>query len=166
MIDRNEIGFLLDESCPLMRDLDMLQPFESIKKMKRRGEWQCTRCNKLFRGEDYVSKTKELFLGTWHLADALPSHCSGLIVRVMEAILPALVHCCGLLVCKTSQLDKHLSRKHMDLLNHSASTCLEDYCDILECDHDRSLKVSKTLMSILQAHVAGVYEWSLNVALP
>lgn len=36
------------------------------------------------------------------------------------------------------QLDKHMSRKHMDLLNHSASTCLEDYCDILECDHDRS----------------------------
>lgn len=38
-----------------MRDLDMLKPFESVKKMKRRGEWQCTRCNKLFRGEDFVS---------------------------------------------------------------------------------------------------------------
>ena len=55
VIERNEIGFSLDESCPLMRDLDMLKPFESIKKMKRRGEWQCTRCNKLFRGEDFVS---------------------------------------------------------------------------------------------------------------
>ena len=55
MIERNEIGFRLDEACPLMRELDMLQPFESIKRMKRRGEWQCTHCNKLFRGEDYVS---------------------------------------------------------------------------------------------------------------
>jgi|EP01043_Picozoa_sp_COSAG02_P064237 hypothetical protein len=55
VIERNEIGFSLDESCPLMRNLDMLKPFESIKKMKRRGEWQCTGCNKLFRGEDFVS---------------------------------------------------------------------------------------------------------------
>ena len=52
----------------------------------------------------------------------------------------------------------------MDLLNHSASTCLEDYCDILECDHDRSLTVSKT--NVFPAHVVEVYEWSLNVALP
>lgn len=55
VIDNNEVGFSLDASCPLMRDLDMLWPFESIKKVKRRGEWQCTHCNKLFRGEDYVS---------------------------------------------------------------------------------------------------------------
>lgn len=76
-----------DDTCPLARELDMLRPFESIKKLRRRGEWQCTHCNKIFRGEDF--------------------------------------------------LDKHHSRKHIDLLNHSASTCLEDYCDILECDHDR-----------------------------
>lgn len=57
------------------------------------------------------------------------------------------------LLVGSPQLDKHLSRKHMDLLNHSASTCLEDYCDILECDHDRSKSVCKAKRPLLPVAV-------------
>jgi hypothetical protein len=40
VIEKNQIGFALDDTCPLARGLDMLKPFESIKKLRRRGEWQ------------------------------------------------------------------------------------------------------------------------------
>ena len=56
VIERNDINFVLETSCPLARELDMLRPFEELKRMKRRGEWQCQKCSKIFRGEDYLDK--------------------------------------------------------------------------------------------------------------
>ena len=58
VIERNDINFVLETSCPLARELDMLRPFEELKRMKRRGEWQCQKCSKIFRGEDYLDKQR------------------------------------------------------------------------------------------------------------
>eukprot|EP01050_Picozoa_sp_SAG11_P002989 SAG11_NODE_160_length_14023_cov_23.003017_3_plen_78_part_00 len=30
-----------------------------------------------------------------------------------------------------------MGHKHLDLLPPNADTCVEDYCEILECNHDR-----------------------------
>ena len=125
----------------------MLQPFESVKKMKRRGEWQCDKCNKLFRGEDYVRSRKmnhTAHARHWGFMPSVfgfaPCHVTIIMQPAMNLCAVPFSSACWL----TLQLDKHLSRKHMDLLNHSASTCLEDYCDILECDHDRLKSVCET----------------------
>jgi hypothetical protein len=40
---------------------------------------------------------------------------------------------CGKLFKSEHYLDMHLERKHPDLLNASASVCLGDFCDLLQC---------------------------------
>lgn len=40
---------------------------------------------------------------------------------------------CGKLFRTEHYLDKHLGRKHTDLLSTTAHACLGDYCDILQC---------------------------------
>ena len=40
---------------------------------------------------------------------------------------------CGKLFNSEHYIDMHLDRKHPDLLNASATACLGDYCDLLQC---------------------------------
>lgn len=40
---------------------------------------------------------------------------------------------CGKLFRSERYLDMHMERKHPDLLNSNATTCLAEYCDVLQC---------------------------------
>eukprot|EP01051_Picozoa_sp_SAG22_P004311 SAG22_NODE_227_length_14641_cov_11.007908_15_plen_325_part_00 len=139
-----QYDFELDPArCPLHKQNDMLFPFETHKKMKRRCVPACLRAwaPGAERNGGHLAPPCAAPLPPPHL-HARVSHLTGsstsrTLVSARHGRAEWQCTKCNKLFRGEDFLDKHLAHKHIDLLPPDANSCVEDYCDILECGHDR-----------------------------